>query len=821
MATDVRCFHCGSVVAAGSHWQVTYQGDSKPCCCGGCQAAAQIVLGQGLGRYYEFRTGDARPAEAQQRDWSVFDRESSLRKYTRQETDGTRTVSLQLEGLHCAACGWLIENSLGQLPGVRALTVQVPVERAELRFDPTQVALGTLLQRIGELGYVARPLSFTSRDDEGAAERRRALLRLAVAGFGMMQVMTFAVSLYVGALEGIDANLARLMRLTSMIVATPVVLFSAQPFFAAAWRSLRAGTLGMDVPVAASIGAAYAWSVWATLVGRGAVYFDSAVMFTFFLLCGRYVEMSLRHRSGARQHALARLLPESVLRLDEAGGERVTPDELVAGDEISILPGERVPADCAVLEGESDVDESLLTGEAAPRRRVPGDTLTAGTLNLGRPLRSRVLRVGPDSTLASVSRLLVRAQASRPRFADQADRVAAWFVAVILLLSVGVAVHWLHHDPARAFPTVLAVLVVTCPCALSLATPAALASATSRLAAAGLLVTRSRALERLAHADRIVFDKTGTLTRGAVRVARTHVLDSRSDAGRCLALAAALERFSSHPIAAAFARMEAAPGATAPEVEAGRGVGATIAGVRYRIGRYDYAAELCPRHSSALPAPPDTATGLIVLADTAGPLAWFELSDSLREDAPGVLEGLRQRGIEPLIASGDRPAVVAAVAARLRVSEARSSLDAASKLAWVRELQQSGRGVVMVGDGVNDAPVLAGADVSVAIGSGTDLAKVSADLVLMGGHLAPLGEAIDTARRARRIIRQNLLWAALYNATAVPLAAAGMLQPWMASIGMSLSSLLVVLNATRLLRRDTPAVPRAAAAPPIPEVLAA
>lgn len=802
MAADTRCFHCGSEVARDSHWQVRYEGGLQPCCCGGCQGAAELILGQGLGRYYEFRSGDARAPEQETADWSVFDRESSLRRYTLLEPDATRTVSLQLEGLHCAACGWLIENSLRQIPGVRVLTVQVSAERAELRFDPQRVSLSMLLRRLSDLGYRGRPLSFTGRDDEGATERRRALLRLAVAGFGMMQVMTFAASLYAGALEGMNAGLARLMQLVSMIVATPVVLFSAQPFFAAAWRSLRAGTLGMDVPVAASIGAAYLWSVWVTLIGHGTVYFDSAVMFTFFLLCGRYVEMSLRHRSGFQQHALARLLPESVLRMRDGRSERVTPDELAAGDEICILPGERVAADGTVDLGESEIDESLLTGESAPRRRVPGDTLTAGTLNMSHPLTVRVLRVGPDSTLAAVSRLLVQAQASRPRFADQADRVAAWFVGAVLLLAAGVAAYWLQQDAARAFPTVLAVLVVTCPCALSLATPAVLAAATSRLASAGLLVTRGRALERLAGADRIVLDKTGTLTRGRVRIERVHLLDPRCDAQRCLAIGAALERFSTHPIASAFASLDPAPGATGLEAEAGRGVGASIDGVRYRIGRYDYAAALC---TSKLPRArdlPDTLQGMIVLSDTQGPMACFELSDPLREDAPDAVLALRARGLEPLIASGDRAGVVTHVAQRLGVVGARAALDAPAKLSWVRELQHAGHGVVMVGDGINDAPVMAGADVSIAIGSGTDLAKVSADLVLMGERLTPIVQAIDTARSARRIIRQNLLWAALYNATAVPLAAAGVLQPWMASIGMSLSSLLVVLNATRLLRRS-------------------
>jgi len=794
----IRCFHCGSPVATGSSHEVLFDGQPRPVCCAGCEAAARLVLSQGLGRFYEFRSGESTPPELTGRDWSAFDREAALRLYTQLGADGNRAVSLQLEGLRCAACTWLIENSLRRLGGVLDVQVNPAAGRAELRFDPRRVNLGQVLERLAALGYSARPLSFTpaDADADGEAERRVSLQRLAVAGLGMMQVMTFAISLYAGALQGMDARITDLMRLVSLLVATPVVLYAAQPFFTSAWRTLRAGTLGMDVPVATSIGAAYLWSVWSTLIGHGAVYFDSAVMFTFFLLVGRHIEMSLRHRAGSRQHALARLLPDSVLRLVGARTERVAPAEIVAGDRIRILPGERVAADGVVKSGISEVDESLLTGESMPRLRSPGALLTAGTLNLSGVLEMEVTRVGPESTLAAISRLLTRAQASRPQIADQADRVAAWFVGVVLLLAAAVAWYWLRVDAARAFPTVLAVLVVTCPCALSLATPAALAAATARLAGAGLLVARARALEALAAVDCVLFDKTGTLTRGQFRLEHERILTDRCDHARCLGLAAALERLSTHPIASAFASIEPAAGVSSVETAVGRGVSGRIDGVRYRIGRPDYALEGC----SDVGMDSEALQTTVVLADTAGALATFAFTDELRPDAGTSLERLRALGLTPLIASGDRSAVVATVASRLGEPIARGALDAASKVDWVHSLQRQGHRVATVGDGVNDAPVLAASDVSIAIGSGTDLARVSADLVLLGERLEPVVCAIATARRTRRVIRQNLAWAAVYNATAVPLAALGWLQPWMAALGMSLSSLLVVLNAMRLLR---------------------
>jgi Cu2+-exporting ATPase len=623
--------------------------------------------------------------------------------------------------------------------------------------------------------------------------------------------MTYAVSLYAGAMQGMAPNLAQLLRFVSLIVATPVVLYAAQPFFIAAARSIRARTLGMDVPVALSIGAAYLWSVCSTLRGRGAVYFDSAVMFTFFLLLGRYIEISLRHRCSLQHDALVRLLPSSALRVAGAQLERVTPDELIAGDRVRIVAGERIAADGEIIEGITDVDESLLTGESAPRSRRPGDTLIAGTLNLSGAVEMRVSRVGQDSTLAGVSRLLERARAERPALVDLADRVAAWFVGGVLLLALGVVLYWLHVDASRAFPTMLAVLVVTCPCALSLATPAALAAATTCLARSGVLVVRSRALERLARTDCVVFDKTGTLTRGQPRVDEVRVLSARFDRTRCVAIAAALERYSEHPIARAFSQFEPAACASQVRSLAGRGIEGDVGDVRYRLGRADYVLEMCGGPAASFAAK-GTYTSA-VLGDSYGLLAEFVLTDGLREDAAQATRDLRALGVQVHIASGDRAAVVAWVARRLDIRSAYGDMRAQQKLQFARTLQSQGHGVTMVGDGVNDAPVLAGADVSVAIASGTDLAKISADLVLMGERLSPLVRGIESARRTRHIIQQNLAWAALYNLTAVPLAACGWLQPWMAAIGMSASSLLVVLNAMRLLapRARAPAMTASAA----------
>jgi len=809
-----RCFHCGSPLTAAAAFAVRLDGTDHPVCCAGCEAAARLILSQGLGRFYEFRELSGEPVAGGTHNWAAFDREAALRRYTHECAGGERELSLQIEGLHCAACAWLIETSLAREAGVRQIQVNASTARAELRFDPRASALSRLLARIHALGFVPRPLSFAGGAAEGTAERRTALKRLGVAGLGMMQVTTYAVSLYAGLMQGIAPDLEQFLRFVSLLVATPVVLYSAQPFFISAWRSLRARRPGMDVPVALSIGAAYLWSVVSTLRGRGAVYFDSVVMFTFFLLLGRYLEMSLRHRAGWQHDALARLLPDSTLRLGGAAAERVTPDELRAGDRVRVLPGERVPADGRIECGSTDADESLLTGESAPRVRRTGDELTAGTLNLTGVIEMKVTRTGQDSTLAAVSRLLERARGSRPAVADLADRVAAYFVTCVLLLAAGVGLYWLHADPTRAFGTVLAVLVVTCPCALSLATPAALAAATTRLARAGVLVTRGRALERLSRADRILFDKTGTLTRGEPRLEGVLMLEPRLTAQQCLSLAAALESHSGHPLARAFKHLTPLAGVSGIECFAGRGLEGVIEGTRYRIGRREFVLEGCARGAAGTADDPGHTS--VVLGDTAGILAEFHLTDVLRSDARDTIQRLAALGLSAAIASGDRSGPVAAAARQLGNVAASANLTADGKLALVRALRSEGHRLVMVGDGVNDAPVLAAADVSVAIAAGTELAKVNADLILLGEGLAPLVCAVETSRRLLRIIRENLAWAVLYNLTAVPLAASGLIEPWMAALGMSGSSLLVVLNAMRLLDRGAG---RSAAQPsPRPEV---
>jgi len=804
-----RCFHCGLPVPPGGRWRVEIGGEVHPLCCPGCEAVAQAILDQGLGDYYRHREGPGRrPDEAVPdalRELVIFDDAALQRDFVREGAEGSREASLAVEGITCAACAWLIERHLGRQPGVRAVSVSLASHRARLVFDPEQTPLSRLLLAFSEIGYVARPYSPDRQEALLREEERRALRRLGVAGLASMQVMMFAVGLYAGALQGIEERYRDFLRGVSLLVATPVVFYSARPFFAGALRDLRGREPGMDVPVALAIGSAYLASALATLTGRGEVYFDSVCMFTFFLGLGRYLEMRVRHRSDARMRRLLVRVPQTARRMRADGAVEVVPlRALAAGDRVRVRAGETLPADGVVEEGEGALDESLLTGEPMPRARSVGDAVLAGSQNVESPLVVRVTRVGRDSTMATLLSLLDRAQGERPQIARIADRVARFFVAGVVATAAGVGLWWWATSPADAFRIVLSVLVVTCPCALSLATPAALAAASNGLAGIGLLATRGHTLETLARVSHVVFDKTGTLTRGAPSVTAVHPLRGLSRAD-VLARARLLESHSEHPLARAFAQppdafgTEGVPGdeATRVRTAANLGVEGLLAGRLHRIGRPDWALALSPAQEVA--APPFAPIGqCVLLADEEGALAWFELRDEPRTDAAASVAALGSLGLEIELLSGDPSPAAAELAARLGIHTARAGASPQQKLDHVRALQARGAVVAMVGDGINDAPVLAQAQVSIAMGSGSDLARIHADAILLGDGLDALVLGVGWARKTTRVIRENLAWALVYNLAALPLAACGYVAPWMAAVGMSASSLLVVANALRL-----------------------
>jgi Cu2+-exporting ATPase len=796
---DAGCFHCGERLPEQPRLAIVIGGQERRVCCLGCRAAAELIQGAGLGDYYRFRTAAAPRPEAADGDdvWATYDRPEVHGPLLGRDGEAA-VVNLLIEGLRCAACSWLIGESLGRLPGIVRANVNPATARAQVTFEAQRIGLAAVLRSIAALGYRPHVLGASDTLAVATRERRTALKRLAVGGFGMMQVMMIATALYIGAVDGMDPVIREYLRIVSLVVTAPVLVYAGRPFFEGAYASLRARHVGMDLPVALGIGLAFAASAWNTFRHAGDVYFDSVVMFIFLLLLGRYVEMLARHRAGSTAEALLRLVPSTALRVGGPGRERVPVATLVAGDRVLVPVGECFPADGVIAMGSTEADEALLTGESLPVAKGEGAAVIAGALNCAAPVEVRLTAVGQSTVLAGIVRLLERAQTERPRIARLADRAAAWFVTRVLIGAALVAALWLVIDPSRAFEATLAVLVVTCPCALSLATPTAITAATATLARAGLLVTRPDALEELARADTALFDKTGTLSLGRPRLERITAFGiAREDA---LKIAAALERSSAHPLALAFEAIAAAP-AVEVAVEPGCGIEGRVGAGRYRIGTAGYVAGL------AGPRPAAVGESGVHLGSAAGWLARFEIGDALRPGAAEVVRELESLGLAPRIASGDHAEAVAAAAAALGIRRWQARLLPADKLALVERLRAGGARVLAVGDGINDAPTLRAASVSLALGTGSALAQASADLVALRGDLSTLPLAVRTARRTTAIIRQNLVWSAGYNLVALPVAALGWVPPWLAAVGMSLSSLLVVLNALRLARQPRPAQP--------------
>lgn len=757
---------------------------------------AEIIAGAGLEDYYRYRSEPAvRPDAADIDAWKVYDQADLLAQYTRAEADGRRSAVILLENMRCAACAWLIDKTLRRESGILEVNVNAATAHARILWSEKATSFSKILGRIAELGYRPLPISPGAIQQAVQQERRAALKRLAVAGLGMMQVMMFAVALYTG-VGDMDATMRQYFRVVSLLVATPVLFYAGAPFFNSAMQALRLRSMNMDVPVSIALALAYGASLWNTAAHRGEVYFDSVTMFIFFLTLGRFIEMALRHRTGSMTEALARLLPRIAHRIHEQRIEEVSVSQLTVGDEVLVRLGETIPADGRITHGATACDEALLTGESLPAKRRVGDAVIAGALNLEAPVHVRVTAIGQDTVLSGIVALIERAQTDKPRLARAADRTAAWFLRRILIGAVLVGVVWLWLDPARAFDAVLAVLVVTCPCALSLATPAAIAAATSALARRGVFVTRADAIETLTRIDRVLFDKTGTLTQGRITVEHCQVLGAVNEPG-CTAMAAALEQAAEHPIARAFATAAL----SMPEdvrIVTGQGVEGRIAGELYRIGTPDFVGAL----SNAAPPSSPEYSGDIFLGDRHGFLAAFTLGDRVRPDAAAAVAELRAQGIQSEILSGDAADSVARIAAQTGIESYRARLSPKDKLERLHALLATSPHIAVIGDGVNDAPILRAAPVSIAMSGGSALAQANADLILTSSALRAVPGAIAIARRAQSILRQNLTWAAVYNLCALPLAALGWIPPWIAAIGMSASSIVVVFNTMRLLPKE-------------------
>lgn len=808
------CFHCGLPLDTSQRHAATVLGETRHFCCRGCLCVAQAIVDAGLEEYYTHRRETAVTADVVPevfRRLSFYDNPEVQQSFVR-DRPGSREASLLLENIRCAACLWLNERVLRGLDGVLDVDLDYANHHARVRWDPDRIQLSEILEGILNIGYVAHPYDPARREQLNALQRKRSTERLIFAGVIGMVVMNFAIAGYVMGLSDETGELAlwiRIGRWTSLFATTALLVYPGQEFFTGAWRDLRNRRLGMDVPIALGLSVAYLGSLHATWTQAGEVYYDSIAMFVFLVLLARRIELRGRVQAANALDRVGRILPRVARRLDGAAEYEVLVTELAPGDRVRVRPGEIVPSDGRLADGCSSFDESLLTGEPLPVLHGPGDRVIGGSCNVDQSVVITVEKASADSTVSEIHRLLASGLRDAPRYAVLAQRAATWFVGAVLLIAAVTATTWLWLDPTAALPNTVAVLIVTCPCALALATPVAAAIGVGRLADRGLLTVRGDAVEILAECDTFAFDKTGTLTAGELRLERIEPFGDLT-AGEALAVAAALEAHSEHPIGRALRESHPGPIAEAAGLhhEVGAGVEGRVAGSRWRIGRPTFACGRAGRDRLADRAAQRSRDGLLVIAlsrvDHEGRAAGalFELRDAMRPGAAELIRTLRSEGVSHVaLLSGDSQASVERVAEELGIAQALGDLKPADKLRWIRDRQAAGERVAMIGDGINDAPTLAAADVSLSFGHATELAQVNSGLLVLGGDLRVIGDARRLAAKTRRIIRQNLIWAASYNFLAVPAAAVGWIAPWGAAIGMSLSSLLVVINALRL-RRD-------------------
>jgi Cu2+-exporting ATPase len=743
---------------------------------------------------------------------------------------GTQQVEkLRVSGMRCAACAQLIEFRVRQVKGVGTFKINLASHTAELSWLPQEISLKKILSAIGDLGYAAFPAS-QSMDEYEQQTQKKALWRIFVAGFAMMQVMMYAFPAYLVPVADANGDLTpeidHLLKLASLIMTIPVIGFSAMGFFESAWRDLKNQHVGMDVPVSLGIALSFFASIWATFFG-GAVYFDSVIMFVFLLLLARHIEGRIQHKTTIALRTLTQLRPVLAQRFIDFAShrftERLDASQLKINDIVLVAPGETIPADGTVLEGQSACDESMMTGESKAVSKQIGDTLMAGAINLQGALVMRAERVGQATQLSALIGMMENAAMEKPPLVHLADRHASHFLIAILCIAGLAGMYWWYVDPARALWIAISVIVVTCPCALSLATPGVMSAAIGSLAKRGVLVVKGRAIESMAKATHFVFDKTGTLTLGRLNlIAWVNCTADGTDGNECMQeedigrLALALAAQSRHPAAIAIAEsltqqiknhkagsidLQLSDTAEIP----GGGISAYLYGTEYRLGSVDFVGDLyAQKHAQNILIPVEfSGKSVTALGNMHGCIALFAMEDSLRTDAATTVETLLSMNKNVLLLSGDRYDVVARMAAAAGIANFYGNLSPADKYQKIKALQEQGAKVVMIGDGMNDGPALSLADVSVVMGQGAPISQSRSDLLLMSNRLSDLILSVQTSDKAMHLIRQNLGWAGLYNLIAIPAAVAGLLEPWHAALGMTLSSLLVVANALRLL--STPA----------------
>ncbi len=811
-----HCFHCDLPNPPGVEVSAVIDGAPRYFCCHGCKSVCEAIYAAGLEGFYK-RTpedGSMAPPPKIPEQLALYDIDEVQEEYV-DSLEDCREINLLVEGIHCAACVWLIENSLRPMPGVEKAEVNLTSRRLKLKWNNQQINLSKIMRRLGDVGYASVPYDPLKGEDSVKYQNRHLLYRMAFAGFAMMNLMWISIALYGGADEG---EFRQLFHWAGMALATPTLLYSGYPFYKSAWTSLKHLHLGMDLPIAIGASTTYLYSVYVTATGSvvGDVYFDTVVNFLFVILVGRYLEAISKRQALASTQRLLDLQPK-VATVQRDGKEEIVPIRSVKiGEQVLVRPGESIPVDGTVADGNSSVDESMLTGESEAVSKVPGDSVSAGTINKNGVLFIQVEGLLKDTALGRIIHLVEEAQASKAPIQHIADRIVPWFVAITLGLATLTFIWWIGTDFELALMASTAVLIITCPCAFGLATPLSIAVASGLGARRGILVKTGEVLETLSSISHFVFDKTGTLTEGHMAVSSIHLSElvwkpgeeMHADVGRVLSYMAAAERYSEHPIAAAI--LECAENAEITselsvenfQGKPGFGISAVVDGHNIVAGTSKW-MDLCnvERASgleSAQQGYDQLGIGSLHCAIDGKELALFAVEDRMRPDAPELIADLKQSGMQLTMISGDRQRTAESLAQRLGGMEVLAEVLPEDKDKKIKELQSGGHKVAMVGDGINDAPAMVRADVGIALGSGTDVSIASADIVLVGSELKDVRLASELSRRTLRTIRQNIGIAFMYNIIMVPLAMAGVVTPLVAAISMPINSLLVIGNAARI-----------------------
>lgn len=800
------CFHCGQPIDDNIDITVNIGNTSKNVCCFGCKAVCELIIVGGLENYYKYRTAYAEKKNESADIYSEYDHPNFQNIFcsTLENADKLVRARLLIDNIHCAACVWLLENSCNNMPGVEQIKINLVDGAATLDWDKNLTNLSAVINRISDLGYKVAPWSQSSKQASLEEQKKYLIRRVGLAGIVMMQVGMFSVGLYAGEFQGIEKEYQNLLYWFAALLTTPVLLYSAQPFFIGAWRSLKNRSINMDVPVATALSVAYIASMYAIVTDNGNIYFDSICMFVFLLLGVRFLDLQARSRIK-RVLTSGNISPVCRLISDKTSSvfETVPIHAVEPGKIIMVRSGEAIPVDGKLLSETATLNEANINGEFLPVTKTAGSLLLSGAINTSNTLTMIATKRAADSWLQSVEALAFDAQQARPAFLQISDKVARYFSFTVLLASCIAALVWFYLDASRVVEVCIAMLVISCPCALSLAAPSALTVASNFLREQGALICDANILEKLNRVSRICFDKTGTLTKGEFTLVKTHlfsdgqVTDHTEHREPVYSIATALEAWSEHPIASAF---NSSPGEIKQIYDVknipNAGVSGFIDGVEYRIGSIAFCRELC---QVTVPGLNTLSAGQLVwLATQAQWLACFELNDTPRSEVAKAVQALKR--FKPVLLTGDNSLAAQHIATQLGIDEYKSACTPQDKQNYIAQLQSQNEVVMMVGDGINDMPVLAQADVSIAINSANDLTKNQADCILLNNNPGCLPLLFAHANSCYKIIRQNIAWALSYNFMALPLAAAGLVPPWLAAIGMSASSLVVILNAARLRR---------------------